>query len=172
MVNLLPPQQKWELRQEEKYKLFLILVISVIVFSVALSLVLLTVKIYISGNLQGNKIVAASSLQEQEKGIVATNKNLENLDSFYGKSSDFAQFLENISGILPVGIRLTSVSLVSLKDGGFSASLQGFSPTREILLQMKNNLGEKEDFKDINFPVSNWVKPDNVDFIVNFKVGI
>src|SRR3989344_6607915 len=98
MVNLLPPQQKWELRQHEKFWLFLILVISVIVFSVALSLVLLTVKIYISGNLQGNKIVAASSLQEQEKGIVATNKNLENLDSFYGKSSDFAQFLENISG--------------------------------------------------------------------------
>ena len=119
MVNLLPPQQKWELRQEEKYKLFLILVISVIVFSVALSLALLTVKIYISGNLQGNKIVAASSLQEQEKGIVATNKNLENLDSFYGKSPDFAQFLvaagiDSIS-LNPDSVLKTSLSILEME---------------------------------------------------------
>jgi len=173
MINLLPPQQKKELFLKERYKLFLISGISAIVFLIALTLALLAVKVYISGQVQSYRIITASIPDEGEGKIGEINRGLENLDSFYSKSPDFSEFLEKISSLLPQKTYLTSISLSSnQKDGNFSASLQGFSPTRELLLQIKKNLESESGLRDINFPASNWVKPENIDFSVNFKVQI
>ena len=173
MINLLPPQQKKELFWEERCKLFLIFGISAIVFLIALTLALLAVKIYISGQVQSYRIITAAISKDDGGEINKINQRLEDLDSFYGKSPDFSEFLEKISSLLPQKTYLISLSLAfSQKDGDFLASLQGFSPTRELLLQIKKNLESELNFKDINFPASNWVKPENIEFSVNFKVKI
>lgn len=173
MINLLPPQQKKELKQEQEYKLLLILGISVIVFLVALSLMLFTVKIYISGKVQSNKIITAAIPQDQEREVAEINKNFKNLNLFYARSPHSAEFFEKISKILPANTSLTSISLnFSQKEDNFPVSLQGFSPTRELLLQLKKNLDSEASFKDINFPVSNLLKPENIEFSVSFKAEI
>lgn len=171
MINLLPPQQKKELFYEERYKLLIILGISAVAFLLAFSLALFAVKIYISGKVQSYRIIASAMLQDEEGTITSANKKLENLSSFYANQPDPAGFLEKLSGVIPESAGLTSISLVfSKKDGGFSASLHGFSPTREELLKFKKNLESEVKFKDINFPPANWVKPENIEFSVNLKV--
>ena len=173
MINLLPPQQKKELFYEERYKLSLISGISIIVFLVSLFSALLAVKFYIYGKTQSNKINIAAISQDQDREIIEINKKLERLDFFYGGSPNITEFLEKIYKIIPENVRLTSISLnFSQKDGNFSVSLRGFSPTRELLIQLKKNLESEATLQDINFPVSNWVKPEDVDFSVNFMVKI
>lgn len=169
MINLLPSQQKEELAQERRYKLLLIFGISIIIFFIALFLILFSIKIFIAGKAQEEKVVISPELQGLEEEIVSINKSLQNLASFYEKQPDFIGFLEKISQILPAGVYLTSFSWnIVGKEENFSVFLQGFSPTREILLNLKRNLESEPAFKDINFPPSNWVRPDNIDFSLNF----
>lgn len=169
-INLLPPQQKKELFHEQKYKLFLIFGVLAVVFLIALSLALFAIKIHISGESQGEKIIIPAQVQDYEKEILAINKNLQNLSSFYEEAPNFIKIIEEISKIVPQGIGLTSLSLnFSKKTRNFSAFLQGFSPDRELLFQFKKNLESDTSFKDVNFPPSSWVKPENIEFSISFK---
>lgn len=171
MINLLPPQQKEELLQEQRYRLYLILGALVMVFLIALSLVLFAVKTYISGKVESLTIILPPQLHDSEEEIFVINKNLQSLDLFYAGQPGFAVILEKISKIIPAGINPASIVLsFSKKSGNFSASLQGFSLTREFLFQLKKNLESDQIFKDINFPPSNWVKPENIEFTATFKV--
>jgi len=50
--------------------------------------------------------------------------------------------------------------------------LSGFAPTREVLFKLKKNFESKEMIKDLSFPLSNWVEPEDIEFNLRFKVDI
>lgn len=172
MINLLSPQQKKEIIEEQRYRLFSILGVLAVLFLVVLSLALFSIKTYISGKAQSEKILIPAQLQGQEEQIREINEKLQKLNSFYGKQVSFSGILEKVSKILPRGIRLASLSSETVKSGDSKISLQGFSPTRDLLLQLKKDLESESGFRDINFPPSNWVKAENIDFSVNFHIAL
>jgi hypothetical protein len=48
-------------------------------------------------------------------------------------------------------------------------SITGFSPTRELVIQLYNNiLQDNKDFYNVNYPFENLGKPTNVNFHFNF----
>ena len=173
MINLLPPQHKRELQREENRKLALILEIIFVAVLLSFALILLSIKIYITGELEVQKILLeqkgleSSSIQELEKEIKFYNLSLSKLNSFYQKNSKRTEILEEISQTLPSNIYLTRLNLSTIRfQKGLSeeeqkeqllVSLSGFSPKRETLLEFKENLEKQELFKEIYFPPSNWV---------------
>ena len=173
MINLLPPQYKNELKQERKYKLVLILGIVVLFFLISLSLILLSIKFYTQGQVESEKILL--SLKEKQfktpetealqKDIVLVNQEISKLSSFYQNQTNLVEILEKLSQIFPPGMYLTSLSY---QKAIFQISLSGYAPTRETLVQFKENL-EKE-FKEVNFPPSNWVVPTDINFQTTFKI--
>jgi len=173
MKNLLPLQQKEEFLQEKNWKLILILEILVLIFLICLALILFSVKIFISGQLEAQKILLLqeekkfeeSQIQNLEEKITISNQALLKLNSFYQSQTNLTEILEKISETLPVSIYLTTLNFNPAQ-----ISLSGFSPTREILLEFKKNLEQEELFEKIYFPPSNWVKPTDIDFSVNFKI--
>lgn len=173
MINLLPPQQKAELGREEKWKLILILGIISLIFFLYLSLILLALKIYISSELESQKILLgieekkfkASEIQEFQKKVVALNQNLSKLDSFYREQTDLTNIIEKISNLLPSEVYLTNLSWQKETS---QIGLSGSAPLRENLFELKKNL--EKDFEEVYFPASNWVKPKDIDFSVTFKV--
>ena len=175
MINLLPPQQKEELLREEKWKLTLILGIISLIFFLCLSLILFSVKIYISGKLESQKILLeieekkfkTSEIQDFQKKITLLNQNLSKLDSFYQGQLDLTKILEKISTTLPPGIYLNSFSW---QKENSQIGLSGFSSLRGNLFELKKNLEKEKDFEEIYFPPSNWVKPKDINFNVTFKV--
>ncbi len=175
MINLLPPQQKEELKREEKWKLTLILGIIFLVFLLYLFLIILSIKIYISGELASQKILLETKekefktpeIQEFQKKITALNQNLFKLDSFYQNQPNLTKILEKISTTLPSGAYLTRLSWQKETS---QIELFGFTPLRESLFELKKNLEKEKDFEDIYFPSTNWVKPKEIDFYVTFKV--
>ncbi|KKU57551.1 MAG: hypothetical protein UX81_C0033G0007 [Parcubacteria group bacterium GW2011_GWA2_47_12] len=173
MINLLPPQQKKELLQEQRYKLFLIFGVLAVVFLIALSLSFFAIKINISSESRSEKAVISPQIQDNEAKIIEINKNLRNAEFFYEKKPDFTKMMGEIFKIIPPKISLTSLSLdFSKKTEDFSASLRGFSPDREYLSQFKKNLESNASFKDVNFPPSTWVKPRDIEFSISFKKGL
>ena len=173
MINLLPPQQKEELLEEEKYNLVLILGILFLIFLVSLILILFSIKIFISGETDVQRILLSaeekrfkeSQIQNLEEKIDASNQTLSKLNLFYQNQLNLTETLEKISGTLPPGTYLTTLNFNLAQ-----ISLSGFSPTREILLELKENLEKEKIFGEIYFPPSNWVKPTDIDFSVTLRI--
>ena len=175
MINLLPPKEKEELTWEESWKLVLILGMLSLIFLISLSLILFSIKTYISGELKSQKILVeleekrleVSEVKDLQKKVVALNQNLFKLDSFYQNQISLTKILEKVSETLPPGIYLTDFSFQ--KDIS-QIRISGFSPERETLFEFKRELEKEKDFREIYFPASNWVKPREIDFYLTFKL--
>lgn len=175
MINLLPPQYKEEFKQEENWRLVLILGILILISLISLILILFSTEIYIQGQVKSAEILVdleeehfqAPEIQLLRGKITLANQNLAKLNSFYQTQINSTEILEEISETFPSGIYLTSFSF---QKSTSQISLFGFSPTRETLFKFKENLEEREEFTEIYFPPSNWVKPINVNFQITFKV--
>jgi len=168
MINLLPLSEKKALIEEENWKIVLILGFLVLIFLISLTLILLSIKIYLSGYVESQKIFLRQSYpQDLEKTIEITNQNLSKLNSFYQGQIDLTSILEKISNSLPPQIYLTSLSYQKERK---KVSLLGFAPTRQILLEFKKNLEKEKDFSEIYFPLQNLVEPIDINFSVTFKI--
>lgn len=180
MINLLPSQYKKELLEERNYRLVLILGILVLLSFVSLALILFSIKIYISGQVEYQKIILSeaerefkqSETQNLQEKIALTNLTFSKLNSFYQENLYFTKTLERISKTLPSGTYLTNLSFTPLAREEFQVqiSLSGFSPSREILFEFKKNLETEKDFQEIYFPPTNWIRPTDINFSLTFKI--
>jgi len=175
MINLLSPQQKRELLEEERFRLILILGILFLVFLILLSLILLSINIYILGQAEFQKILASSEKKEfpqrfktLKEELTLINQDLSKVDSFYQSQFQLTEFLKRISEIIPEGVYLKSFSY---QKGNSQITFSGFSPTVGALVDFKDNLEKQKDFKEIRFPPAVWIKLTDIDFEVNFKIA-
>lgn len=181
MINLLPPENKKELLKEEQYKIVLILGIFVLLFLISFSLILFSIKIYVSSQLEAERVLLEQSqkemkfsqIQELEGKVKSINQNLFKLDTFYQDQVALIKLFGEISEIFPSGVYLNTISVKSLeeKDNKFLVSLSGFSPSRELLIELENNIETKKSFfKNPVLPQSVWTKPTDIDFSLNFEI--
>jgi len=176
MINLLPPEQKQVLLLEEKFKLVLILGIIVLAFLVSFVFILISIKIFLDAEMEIQKInfeqkekeLKVPALQDIENKITEANAAFSQLDSFYRGQRNSIVVFEKIFNALPSGIYLNNLSFNSISSQIF---LLGFSPSREILLQLKENLEKETSFSGVYFPPINWIEPVNINFSLNFKIG-
>ncbi len=176
MINLLPPQYKQALKKEENFRLVLIFGLVVLTFFISLALILFSVRIYVQAQAESVKFLveaervrlqSAQTAELREK-ITRGSQNISKLSSFYKNRSDSTEILETIFQIVPEQISLTSMSW--RKETGVVA-ISGFSPSREVLFGLRNNLQAESKFSEINFPPQNFVKAQNIDFQATFKVS-
>lgn len=175
MINLLPPEQREELRQEEVFKLVLTLGIVILAFLVSLVLILFSIKTSLLADLNAQEIyleqkrkeLKDSEMQELEARIKEYNLSLSRLETFYEDQSDLVSVLEKISQVFPERTYLTSFKFDSQTS---QVSLTGFSPDSETLLKLKENLEKTEGLKGPSFPDDIWLQESNINFLVSFKI--
>jgi len=180
MINLLPIQQKIELLKERRLKLILIIGILFLSFLVSFALILFSIKIYIFKDLEIQKVFLEEKKKELsfnqnlEKEIKDYNLILADLNNFYQRKekSDLPKILEKIANLLPKNIYLTNLTLRGEGKEKPVIFLSGFSPNREKLVELKDNLENEKDLSDIYFPPENWMKETNINFNISFKLEI
>ena len=171
MINLLPLQEKEGLKQEENFKLVLTIGILILSSLVVLSLILLSIEAYIKGQAQSQKILIdlekkeTSQFKELEEKVISINRDLSNLDTFYQNQASLTQLLEKTSSSLVTGMYLNSFSY---QKNTSQVKLAGFCPTIEALSEFKGNLKKEKQFKEIYFPLSNWVQSKDINFSAIF----
>ena len=174
MINLLPPQEKEVLLEERRYKLVLILGVLILFSLIALSLVLLSVKLYVSGQKTAQKIFVdlekkeLSQLQPLQKEMLSFNTNFSNLNLFYQSQNSVTAFLNDLSSDVVPGVYLTNLSISSYKKNGSKVEISGFSKTRKNLSDFRMKLENDNKIKNVYFPLSSWIKLDNINFKANF----
>jgi Tfp pilus assembly protein PilN len=180
MINLLPPEEKTIILLEKKKKIAIIFWFLILFFICCLFLILLSVKIYLQSEVESQRVILQQTEMQFDRsetknfqGVInSANSDLKNLETFYRQKVYFARVLEEISRTLPQQLYLAnlSVSLCAGENSCVKITLSGFSPTRENLFEFKTNLEKENNFKEIYFPSSNWVKPEGVDFSASFKI--
>lgn len=177
MINLLPPKEREVLISEENFKITLILGILFLIFLFSLSLLLSSLKIYISKQVDSErekitlyqKDIETSEAQALKERISTFNADLSESVSFFDKQVFLTDIFEEINQLLPESTYLTSFFY---QEEGREVSLLGFAPTREVLFELKKNFESKEMIKDFNFPLLNWVKPKDIEFHLRFKIDL
>jgi Tfp pilus assembly protein PilN len=179
MINLLPPIKKQELAREKNWKISLILSINLIAVVVCFCLILLFINILLSVKIDFQEIVYQQSekqfsspkIQTLSDNLKTLNQTFFRLDSFYQKQFRATKTLEEISANVPAQIVLTNLLInPKEKDKTIECVLTGFAPTREVLLKFKDGLEGNQDFQEIYFPTSSWIKSTDINFTVNFKM--
>ena len=176
MINLLPPQEKKILKQQKNLCSLFILSALFMLSSVCLCFILLSIKIYISEQVQSQKLIIEkqqikeefeiSKIEKMEKDIKSINQEIAGLNSFYQNQTHLIPILSKISQSLPIGVNLFTFSFV---EDSSKISLSGFCPSRELLFEFKKNLEANEDFPKITFPLTSWVEPLDINFAVTIK---
>ena len=174
MINLLPLQEKKEMMARKKLRLALIFEIGLLLFLISCSLAFFSVKAYLGGEIDSEKINLSQRQKEVdqetvsgfEKDIEELNQKLKRVWSFYENQISLAKVLEQIYENLPSGAYLTSFT----SSYGSKINVAGFMPTQEELLVFKKNLEKIKEFKEIDFPLVNWVSAKDVDFYFTFEI--
>lgn len=169
MINLLPPHYKNELRREEQFRVVLMLGMLLMVFFVCLFLSLLSIRVYMSGEIQAQQIFVESERKEAGESrleqIRQLNSSIARISSFYSNRVTLSDIITRISDALPESSYLTSFNYAQ-----GNIALEGFSPQTEDLLQFRTNLEQDSLFENFHFPPSNWIQPTDIDFAFDFEI--
>jgi Tfp pilus assembly protein PilN len=177
MINLLPLEQKKEMRDQRRQKLFLVFELASIFFLLAVSLIFLASKAHLFGELNAKKTLLAQRRAEVSESEIAAfqkeveqfNQELERVESFYDRQVAFASLLDRVTPLLPPGGYLRHVA-IGAESGFWRLSLGGFAPTRQSLLDFKDRLEKLPDFSRVEFPPANWVQDASIDFSVELEM--
>lgn len=183
MINLLPPAFKKELKDEENVRILFILVTSFGVFLLVLSFLLFATLAYLWGELGSQKLLVSgfekelSQLTSAKEEFEAKKADYVALSGFFKRQVPLAVLFDTLSQDLPREVSLSSLSFSAAKTTFLKGEtiqepsqvvLQGSSPSREVLAQVRSNLEQDAFFKDLFFPLSNFTSLQN--FSASMKI--
>lgn len=175
MINLLSSQAKKELEIERKIKIITILGSLFLIFLIFSGILLFSVKIFILSQVESQKTlidlessyIDIPKIKELEKNIIEANQKFSNLNLFYENHVDLTEALEKISFLLPLNVYLTDFNYQKEKN---LITLEGFAERREDFLEFKKSLEIEKGFSNLYSPISNLVKPTDIDFHITFNL--
>ena len=174
MINLLPPQEKRRLAQEEIQRMIIIWGFVIAAFLASFTMAILFTATQVNWRVDVQELLLDGLRKELEDS--STAKLRKELVDANRLLSDAEPLLDGgrVSGIfdliavhLPQGVYITGLSY---SDSPGTLNLEGFSPTRNALLAFKSSLEEDSFFSVVEFPASNWIKPEDINFRVNLTI--
>jgi len=172
-INLLPLRQKKELKLTElacsANFLIIGLLACLMLFSLLLIIVFATLTVLVN---EQTDLISMMENQEEAKlltekeGIIIEGNN--HLNKILDKQKEIilsAPILKELSEIIPERVYLKNISYYSASG---EVTLSGWANDREDLLSFKDLLEQSSRFSDINLPLANLIKQNDIDF--NFSI--
>ena len=174
MINLLPPADRKKLREEKTFRLVLILGVMLVFFFICFSLLLLSIRIYVAGEIEAQNILVEEEKRGSEgnaslQNIRSVNSDIVGVDTFYSNQVLLSNVIVRISSALPADTRINSLTYTPAARGtvGDTISITGFAPETDSFLRFRANLESNPEFVEFFSPTSNLVKQE---FSFEFKV--
>ncbi len=198
-INLLPEQEKRELKRKENWKKIFLILVFILIFLLLLVLILFSLKIYIASKietlqelfLKKEKEFQEKHLQNFEKEIEEINENLFKIKQFGEKQILITPVLEKVSSLIPNSIYLTNFSFRKIfqeekrkeeeKEENENekekikilaeVQISGWANNREDLFYFRKAIKKEKGIQEIYFSPSSWVKPKDINFSLSFKIN-
>lgn len=175
-INLLPQHKQSDLYYEDLYRS----VNTLVVLSVAILLLGVVAQVFVWIYLDRKEATVSAkvtAIQQQidksenaavKQEIREVNTLMQDFDNLSRTTPQWAAVLKAFARLVPNGVKISSFDS-DAKTGAIEIS--GYSPTRDLVIELYNNInGDKTNFKDINYPLENVSRPNDVQF--NFKFFI
>lgn len=172
-LNLLSPEEKKIILAEQTNRRIIFwgvnLVTALLIFIILLSFIYVSISIKSKiaetdfKNAQAKfKIEGLQNLQTEIKQM---NAQIKNLDKIQTEHKYYSQALEKIIDIIPVNALIKKISINQNQ-----VTVEGFSPSRETVLLIRQNLEKSPLFEKIESPIANLLKPTDIDFRFSFTL--
>lgn len=176
MINLIPNQEKKKMARDFYIKLVAVfyLVLGSAVFIASTSIL----PPYFLSSVNKNAVNDRLKLQENVpvpivgEGTLNKVKELDKklilVESLKDKHFLVSEKVINkIISLKAPEIRITKISYRNLEENGKTIILEGIAPTRKSLLSFNQVLKEDPFFKEVNLPISNFVKESDIIFSIS-----
>lgn len=175
-INLLPGHKQSELYYENLYHAVFIAVIIAAGILLIGVLAQVGVGVYIQNKIKSvqaesenlKQIVNKTENTELKQKIRQINGHMTDFENLYKTAPQWSWVLQAFSQQVPSGIKISRLT-ADTKTG--KVSISGYSPTREQVIELYNNISsDKENFKDIDYPLENVSKPKDIQFNFTFSI--
>lgn len=171
-LNLVSQDLKKEIKLRRLYhslKRIYFLLLIVVIFT---AITLLVAQIILQNNF--NKIVEQTTLitknsQTYNLRVREVNARLNSVDQIQNNFVYWTKLFEALTGGIKNDV---TFSYLKINGGDSSAMIRGAAKTRSGLLDFKETLESSDIFSDINFPLSNLLEKNNINFEISAKLDI
>lgn len=176
IISLLPKAKQEEIHYEDSFNTI------VKFFSVSASILMLGVlaqfgtRFYLRNesvrlDTDIERLKGAVSKQENaelKKKIVLINGQINDFKNLAAETPAWSNVLDRFTSLVPDGVRIASFNAEIEKK---KVDITGVAATREGVLQLYQNIfDDKENFKDIDYPLENLINPYNSNFHFSFYI--
>lgn len=166
-LNLISPKLQSSLKTKTIYytfeRYFGILIFMLIVFSSGLIPLTQSVQT-INARLENEKRQKTTLQQGLTKEITSFNSQVNALAEIKNLDYDWLNLIQKLSQIVPANIEIKNFEAGHSQK---SFRLVGFAKTREDYLILKENLEKSQLFKNLDSPISDILKKENLNFTIN-----
>ena len=108
------------------------------------------------------------NLQKEKEDL---NKKIRRIYFLKKENIDFSPWIEKIIDLLPKGeIKINELHLILLEKDTLEVKIYGFAKKREKVVEFEKNLKKEKSFSELEFPLSNYIFPEDVYFSFSFKI--
>lgn len=178
MINVLPQEEKKALDKEYRIRLITIWFFLIAILGVFATFLLLPPYVYSQGKidlLEGQLAAFNESHPElSENDLTAIigeiNSTLHLLDNGKVKVPVSSGVLQPILSLRPKGITFEQIFYTERTTGEQVIEIHGRATLRSVLQSFKDGLEADTRIKSVNLPISNFVKPSNIEFSVTIEM--
>jgi len=175
-TNLLAKEDQKEIRLEKATAAILNFFIWVVMSLIILAVFLIAGRVYLTSELSRTEtrielqkqVVSQEENLQLKKTLDELNTHLLNLVNLDEHQGQWSEVLISFARLLPNDVAIDSFT-GERQTGRIRVS--GFAKTRESVLRLRQNLLASGVFVDVNFPLSNLVKPADLSFNYTFFVN-
>jgi hypothetical protein len=173
MINLIPKEEKKRLRKDFYFRLiglfFVMIDICILVAMIGIlpSYVAASMKQAVVDSKLGAQKTEEIPLLDQQTLSMITDINAKLKVIENAEKSKFSVSQKIINPILAnkrADIKITQISYGDDPVMGKKVDVEGIAPSREVLLLFSQTLRNDPNFKNIDLPISNFVKGSNIQF--------
>lgn len=170
MFNLLPKQYKQALRWEILSRIFYTTAFFVTLWGLVFGVVIFVSLQYMSiQNDTLTELISVADALEENLEVKNLESQIEEFNALLfsikdireAGSSDVSFFIERIAQIVPAGSNLEELTYTSEAN---KITLRGHANLRSQIITLQNRLEEDEYFVDVQAPLSNLLKAEDIDF--------
>jgi len=176
IINLLPKPRQQTLRDESVlHSLLKVITISVVSFVIVIG-AQLAVKVYLQATAAGirtdvERLRQQVSKQENAKvksEVEAVNAVITNYRDVALVSPKWSKVVKAFAVLPPEEVTVSSFVIDFTKK---SITINGISPTRELVIELYNNiLNDSKEFYNIDYPLENVATPKDISYHFTFYI--
>lgn len=168
-LNIISPELKKEIKLKNTYQIMKRAFIMIGVFLFFYSIILISSKFVLQSYLDeiGQKNTDVNDATNKTIQMVDDiNKKIDKVSTIQKKEIDWIGLLELISANTASEIKYNRMSMDKING----LTLSGESKTRDGLIKIKKFLDEATFLSDVNFPISNLLEKENINFNITAKI--